>query len=269
MTVGSGTRRRRGPLFAGVLALIIAVAATALSPAPAPARDTDCGHFATQAAAQDYFIAPGGPAQDPDRLDGDHDGIACESLPCPCSTTSTPSGDGTAPPVMPTQTPVPTSTPAPAPTLSPRPAATRRVAQIVRVIDGDKVRARLASGRQLTVRLLGIDTPETKRPGVAVECGGKQASAFMRRIAFDHGRGRQVTLVSDPSQGQADSYGRTLAFLDARGKGDLGRLMLRAGWASVYVFKQPFARLHRYQDAAERASTGVWERCRGDFHSES
>ena len=150
--------------------------------------------------------------------------------------------------------------------------ATRRAAQIVRVIDGDTVRARLASGRQLTVRLIGIDTPETKRPGVPVECGGKQASAFMRRIAFDHGRGRQVTLVSDPSQDQTDRYGRTLAFVDARGKGDLGRLMLRAGWASVYVFEQPFARLVRYQDAAdaaERAPSGVWERCRGDFHSES
>ena len=117
----------------------------------------------------------------------------------------------------------------------------------------------------------GIDTPETKRPGVRVECGGKQASAFMRRIAFDRGRGRQVTLVSDPSQDQTDRYGCTLAFLDARGQGDLGRLMLRAGWASVYVFERPFARLGRYQDAAdaaERASSGVWERCRGDFHSE-
>ena len=277
MTVGNSTRRRhRGAVFAGVLALIVAVAAAAFSPAPATARDFDCGHFATQAAAQDYFIALGGPAQDPDRLDGDHDGIACESLPCPCNTTSTPSGGGTPPPVMPTPTPVPTSTPAPAPTpaptQSPRPMATRRAAQIVRVIDGDTVRARLASGRELTVRLIGIDTPETKRPGVAVECGGKQASAFMRRIAFDHGRGRQVTLVSDPSQDQTDRYGRTLAFVDARGKGDLGRLMLRAGWASVYVFEQPFARWDRYQDAAdaaERASSGVWERCRGDFHSES
>ena len=48
--------------------------------------------------------------------------------------------------------------------------------------------------------------------------------------------------------------------------------MLRAGWASVYDFEQPFARLDHYQDAAdaaERASTGVWERCRGEFHSES
>lgn len=39
------------------------------------------GHFDTHAEAQAFFIAAGGPARDPHRLDGDHDGIACESLP--------------------------------------------------------------------------------------------------------------------------------------------------------------------------------------------
>ena len=43
--------------------------------------DKDCGHFATQAEAQAFFVAAGGPKRDPHRLDGDNDGIACESLP--------------------------------------------------------------------------------------------------------------------------------------------------------------------------------------------
>jgi micrococcal nuclease len=43
--------------------------------------DRDCSDFATHAEAQRFFIAAGGPAKDPHRLDGDHDGIACESLP--------------------------------------------------------------------------------------------------------------------------------------------------------------------------------------------
>ena len=42
--------------------------------------DRDCSDFATHAEAQRFFIAAGGPAKDPHRLDGDHDGIACESL---------------------------------------------------------------------------------------------------------------------------------------------------------------------------------------------
>lgn len=43
--------------------------------------DCDCGDFTTQSQAQAFFIAAGGPDRDPHRLDGDNDGIACESLP--------------------------------------------------------------------------------------------------------------------------------------------------------------------------------------------
>lgn len=60
------------------------------APAPTPAAqlpydpqgpDRDCGAFKTQAQAQQFFLAAGGPARDPHRLDGDGDGVACESLP--------------------------------------------------------------------------------------------------------------------------------------------------------------------------------------------
>lgn len=44
-------------------------------------QDRDCGDFDTHEQAQDFFIAAGGPEHDPHRLDGDNDGIACESLP--------------------------------------------------------------------------------------------------------------------------------------------------------------------------------------------
>lgn len=43
--------------------------------------DRNCTDFATQEEAQQFFIAAGGPQKDPHRLDADHDGIACESLP--------------------------------------------------------------------------------------------------------------------------------------------------------------------------------------------
>jgi endonuclease YncB( thermonuclease family) len=256
-----GTLSRRARMWT-TLVIVFLVGVVAVP--PAPAQDRDCGDFATQAAAQAYFVALGGPASDPDRLDGDSDGIACEALPCPCS-----ADPGSAPAPTPTSTPtvVPTPTATPAPT--PQSSAAKRSARIVRVIDGDTLRVRLSSGQQITVRLIGIDTPETKRPGVAVECGGKAASAFMHQIAFRRGRGRQVTLVGDRSQDATDRYGRTLAYVDASGKGDLGRLMLRAGWASVYVFANPFERLARYESAAGQAAdrrSGAWDRCDGDFH---
>lgn len=40
--------------------------------------DYNCKDFVTQAIAQKFFLDNGGPAQDPYRLDADHDGVACE-----------------------------------------------------------------------------------------------------------------------------------------------------------------------------------------------
>ncbi|MCR4324926.1 MAG: thermonuclease family protein [Candidatus Curtissbacteria bacterium] len=43
--------------------------------------DKDCGDFSTHAEAQSFFVAQGGPSSDPHKLDQDHDGVACETLP--------------------------------------------------------------------------------------------------------------------------------------------------------------------------------------------
>jgi micrococcal nuclease len=64
----------------------------AMTPEPSPASpgglrydpngpDRDCNDFATQAEAQAFFVAAGGPTRDRHRLDGDKDGVACEDLP--------------------------------------------------------------------------------------------------------------------------------------------------------------------------------------------
>jgi hypothetical protein len=65
-----------------------------LAPEHALATDYNCSDFATQAAAQSFFLANGGPSSDPYGLDADHDGIACESNPCPCSTGTGGGGGG-------------------------------------------------------------------------------------------------------------------------------------------------------------------------------
>lgn len=69
-----------------VIGTVIALAVLALASLPnqAAAGDKDCSDFATQRAAQIFFLKHGGPRRDPDRLDADHDGIACEDNPCPC-----------------------------------------------------------------------------------------------------------------------------------------------------------------------------------------
>jgi len=140
---------------------------------------------------------------------------------------------------------------------------------VTRVVDGDTLYVR-SGGREVKVRLLGIDTPETHRPGTPVECGGPQASASMARLAPV---GTRVTLATDPTQDRVDRYGRLLAYVFL---GD-GRLLedeqLRSGWASVYVFHgnpvERIADLRRRAREAEQARRGVWSSCAGDFHSAS
>jgi len=72
----------RKPLLTCFTTLVVASAL--LLPATASAADKDCANFRSQRAAQFFFLKHGGPRYDPDRLDGDDDGVACEDNPCPC-----------------------------------------------------------------------------------------------------------------------------------------------------------------------------------------
>jgi micrococcal nuclease len=85
--------------------------------------------------------------------------------------------------------------------------------------------------------------------------------------------GHSVRLTTDPTQDRVDSYGRLLAYVNRRSDGtDLGRAMIRAGWAMVYVYdSDPFQRFDSYSAAetqAQDSNRGVWASCGGDFHSE-
>jgi micrococcal nuclease len=143
-------------------------------------------------------------------------------------------------------------------------------ARVVRVIDGDTIKVRVG-GRRETVRLIGIDTPESHRPGTPVECGARAATRALQRLAVtSDGRGRSVTLVSDPGHDDRDRYGRVLAYADLAGGRDLGEAQVRSGWAKPYVYGDvPFVRLGRYRQAAREArdtGRGVWAACGGDGH---
>ena len=66
------------------------------------------------------------------------------------------------------------------------------MAQVERVIDGDTVRVRF-EGKSCTVRLMGVDTPETKHPTQAVQFFGREATAFTKA----HLEGKTVLLEKD------------------------------------------------------------------------
>jgi len=77
--------------------------------------------------------------------------------------------------------------------------------EVVRVIDGDTLLA-LVDGDEITIRLLNIDTPETKDPSEPVQCLGPEATEFLtQRLPV----GSEIELEYD--QERTDRYDRTLA----------------------------------------------------------
>jgi micrococcal nuclease len=130
-----------------------------------------------------------------------------------------------------------------------------RTATVERVVDGDTLK--LAGGAR--VRLIGIDTPETKKPGTPVQCHGAAASAFTRRLV----QGRQVRLTFDVER--RDRYGRLLAYVTRASDGlDVNAELLRGGFAQTLTVPPNVARAAAYaalQRAARRSGRGLWSAC--------
>jgi micrococcal nuclease len=245
--------------------LVVLVTFGVLALGASPASAATCDDYDNQAEAQ----------RAADTRDADGDGIYCETLPCPCLKPGEGGGGGGAP------------QPAPAPKQKPKPRPQEFSARITDVTDGDtiEVRAYGATRKFYDVRLIGIDTPETKKPGVSVECGGSDATSRMFDLAFSSpvdsngdglydekgGDGRRVTLRTDPTQDLFDRYDRLLAYVTTSGT-MLQTRMLSAGWATAYVYGgKPFQKVRRFRAAERRArenDRGVHEMCGGDFHSE-
>jgi micrococcal nuclease len=119
---------------------------------------------------------------------------------------------------------------------------------------------RLAAGTTASVRPIGIDTPETKKPDTPVECGGPAATARMKKLALRNGRGLSVTVKSDPTQDRRDRFGRLLAYVSSASV-DFGRTMVLSGWARSYVYEESYERVNTYRSAhssARNTPRGVW-----------
>ncbi|MFM8947903.1 MAG: thermonuclease family protein, partial [Acidimicrobiaceae bacterium] len=81
------------------------------------------------------------------------------------------------------------------------------VATIESVIDGDTIVLRVQNQTE-TVRLLGVDTPETVHPSKPIECYGPEASAFTKATLA---KGSTVKLLRDVEP--RDRFQRLLVYL--------------------------------------------------------
>jgi micrococcal nuclease len=133
-------------------------------------------------------------------------------------------------------------------------------AHVIRAVDGDTALVRIdgvGHGATEYVRYIGIDTPETVKPGTPVQCGGPRASAYDHRLVD----GRTVRLVFDRER--RDDYGRLLAYVHVGGT-FVNAALVRDGYARPYPFRPNTAHaalLARLADRAGRLGKGLWGSC--------
>lgn len=128
--------------------------------------------------------------------------------------------------------------------------------RVVAVQDGDTIEVARGAERD-TVRLLGVDTPETIHPDRPVECFGPEASAYTSQRLL----GRSVRLEDDVEK--RDRYDRRLAHVIVDGD-RFNEELLRLGYAELLVIEPNHAHARAMLSAeleAEREGRGLWSAC--------
>jgi micrococcal nuclease len=130
--------------------------------------------------------------------------------------------------------------------------------QVVRVIDGDTIGVRIGD-RTERVRYIGVDTPESVKPGTPVQCFAKRASAANAALVA----GRHVRLVGDVEH--RDRYGRLLAYVYREGDGAfVNALLVRDGYARTLTIAPNVAHAAEFARLARTARSdgkGLWRAC--------
>lgn len=132
---------------------------------------------------------------------------------------------------------------------------------VIKVIDGDTIKVSYQNKegklQEKTVRLIGIDSPETVHPNKPVQCFGKEASKKLNDLLNAH----DVILVNDVSQGDYDKYGRLLRYVFTENNTNINLYMITEGYAYEYTYDQPYKYSREFKDAqktAEKEKKGLW-----------
>lgn len=153
--------------------------------------------------------------------------------------------------------------------LSPSPSHARTfTAEVIRVIDGDTIKVNL-QGQTESIRLIGIDTPESRKNGkatrdsdrsgqdvAAIISQGKEAAAFTRSRVK---KGDTVRIETDVQQ--RDKYRRILAYVWLSNGTMLNEAIVRAGYAQPATFPPNVRYQGLFLEAARdarRNGRGLW-----------
>lgn len=120
-----------------------------------------------------------------------------------------------------------------------------------RVVDGDTIELE----NDEMVRYIGVNTPESVDPRRTVECFGKEASAFNKKLV----EGKKVILERDVSD--RDKYGRLLRFVYLEDGTFINEVLVREGYAFVATYPPDVSRQDLFRSAEKLArdeKKGLW-----------
>ncbi len=127
--------------------------------------------------------------------------------------------------------------------------------QVIRVIDGDTIQVCCVFGDRVTVRYVGVDTPEIHHPMKGIERYGKEAAEANRKLVD----GKTVRLEFDVQE--QDRYGRHLAYVYLEEGTFVNAWLVENGYAVVMTIppnvkhQELFLKLQR---EAREAKRGLW-----------
>lgn len=134
---------------------------------------------------------------------------------------------------------------------------------IVKVSDGDSIRVKPLFLREQSLRLIGIDTPESESqtPGIELECFGPEASKRTEALAT----GKTAWLSFDPNVELFDRHGRLTAYVFLNDGTFLNKKLIEEGFAEEWTYGRS---TYRYQEDfiaaeenAKKRLIGRWGKC--------
>lgn len=127
------------------------------------------------------------------------------------------------------------------------------MALVTRVVDGDTIQV----DKKVTVRLIGINTPETVDPRRPTQCFGKEASQKTKELLLN----KQVRLEKDISE--VDRYGRLLRYVYIDDE-MVNETLVREGYAQAVSYPPDVKYLDLLRVAEKEArenNRGLWGVC--------
>ncbi|HSH55481.1 MAG TPA: thermonuclease family protein [Candidatus Limnocylindrales bacterium] len=131
---------------------------------------------------------------------------------------------------------------------------------VQRFSDGDTITVDM-NGNPETIRMIGVDTPETHDPRKPVQCYGPAASAFTKNAIT--AAGSQVRLEADSQSTNRDRYDRLLRYVYLPDGTLFNKRLISEGYGFYYPYF-PFDKSKEFNEAQEQARAahrGLWGNC--------